>query len=239
MTIGRCVARDRSRRSRRRRTPCGRARAAGRSGTRCRPCRSRRSAAPAAVGRRRPPTACRARCSCDVVHPCRRRAGSRAAARRRRTRRGPAGPWSCDLMCHSISGSPSALATSWASTVLPVPGSPLTSSGRCSVTAALTATRQILGGDVAVGAVETHGSTPSRRPLVGGRRRVVQPLAAGRTRGGWRGTFRPGRRLEVENARRILPGGGGAPYGPAAGHRIGFAQALRDALDSDNLQSVV
>ena len=31
-------------------------------------------------------------------------------------------------------------ATSCASTVLPVPGSPLTSSGRCSVTAALTAT---------------------------------------------------------------------------------------------------
>ena len=45
-----------------------------------------------------------------------------------------------DLMCHSISGAPSAAAISWASTVLPVPGSPLTSSGRRSVTAALTAT---------------------------------------------------------------------------------------------------
>src|SRR5580658_3754142 len=43
-------------------------------------------------------------------------------------------------MCHSINGWPSAAATSCASTVLPVPGSPLTSSGRCSVTDALTAT---------------------------------------------------------------------------------------------------
>jgi hypothetical protein len=45
-----------------------------------------------------------------------------------------------DLMCHSISGAPSALAISSASTVLPVPGSPLTSSGRSSVIAAFTAT---------------------------------------------------------------------------------------------------
>jgi hypothetical protein len=44
-----------------------------------------------------------------------------------------------DLMCHSISGAPSALAISIASTVLPVPGSPLTSSGRSSAIAALTA----------------------------------------------------------------------------------------------------
>jgi hypothetical protein len=36
-------------------------------------------------------------------------------------------------------GMPSALATSSASMVLPVPGSPLISSGRCSVMAALTA----------------------------------------------------------------------------------------------------
>jgi hypothetical protein len=43
-------------------------------------------------------------------------------------------------MCHSISGAPIAFATSMASTVLPVPGSPFTKSGRCSVMAALTAT---------------------------------------------------------------------------------------------------
>ena len=41
--------------------------------------------------------------------------------------------------CHCSSGRPSALATSSASSVLPVPGSPLTSSGRVSVMAALTA----------------------------------------------------------------------------------------------------
>ena len=40
----------------------------------------------------------------------------------------------------SISGAPTALAISWASTVLPVPGSPLTSKGRRRCTAALTAT---------------------------------------------------------------------------------------------------
>jgi hypothetical protein len=45
-----------------------------------------------------------------------------------------------DLMCHSINGAPTPLAISSASTVLPVPGSPLTSSGRSSVMAALTAT---------------------------------------------------------------------------------------------------
>ena len=44
-----------------------------------------------------------------------------------------------DLMCHSYSGRPSARAISWASCVLPVPGSPLMSSGRASVIAALTA----------------------------------------------------------------------------------------------------
>src|ERR1700712_392124 len=45
-----------------------------------------------------------------------------------------------DLTCHSISGRPSAPATSCASTVLPVPGSPFTNNGRSSVTAAFTAT---------------------------------------------------------------------------------------------------
>src|SRR5882724_11083925 len=45
-----------------------------------------------------------------------------------------------DLTCHSISGALRLLAISSASTVLPVPGSPLTSKGRSSVIAALTAT---------------------------------------------------------------------------------------------------
>jgi hypothetical protein len=44
-----------------------------------------------------------------------------------------------DLMCHCMSGMPRAAATSSASIVLPVPGSPLTRSGRLSVAAALTA----------------------------------------------------------------------------------------------------
>ena len=44
-----------------------------------------------------------------------------------------------DLMCHSYSGRSSALAISAASCVLPVPGSPLMSSGLPSVTAAFTA----------------------------------------------------------------------------------------------------
>ena len=43
------------------------------------------------------------------------------------------------LMCHCSSGMPIALATSSASIVLPVPGSPFTSSGRFSVIAAFTA----------------------------------------------------------------------------------------------------
>ena len=47
-----------------------------------------------------------------------------------------------DLICHSISSQPSALATSTASTVLPVPGSPLIKSGRSNWIAALTATRR-------------------------------------------------------------------------------------------------
>jgi hypothetical protein len=45
-------------------------------------------------------------------------------------------------MCHSMIGAFSALATSCASTVLPVPGSPLISSGRCNAMAAFTATRR-------------------------------------------------------------------------------------------------
>ena len=44
-----------------------------------------------------------------------------------------------DLMCHCSKGKPSDCATSSANMVLPVPGSPLTSSGRFSVMAALTA----------------------------------------------------------------------------------------------------
>jgi hypothetical protein len=45
-----------------------------------------------------------------------------------------------DLMCQVSSGAPTLLAISSASTVLPVPGSPFTSSGRSSTMAALTAT---------------------------------------------------------------------------------------------------
>src|SRR3982075_2998951 len=44
-----------------------------------------------------------------------------------------------DLMCQVRSGAPSALATSSASTVLPVPGSPFISSGRSSTIEALSA----------------------------------------------------------------------------------------------------
>jgi len=60
-----------------------------------------------------------------------------------------------DLMCHSISGTPSERATSAASTDLPVPGSPLMSSGRCSVMAALTATFK--------SSVATYVFVPSKR----------------------------------------------------------------------------
>src|SRR5579872_5130588 len=45
-----------------------------------------------------------------------------------------------DLICHSINSTPNACATSCASTVLPVPGSPFTNNGRCNVTDAFTAT---------------------------------------------------------------------------------------------------
>src|SRR5215472_16539365 len=58
-------------------------------------------------------------------------------------------------MCHSRSGTPSAFATSTASMVLPVPGSPLTRSGRCSVIAALTASVR--------SSVETYASEPLNR----------------------------------------------------------------------------
>src|SRR5438552_10331090 len=60
-----------------------------------------------------------------------------------------------DLMCHCTSGLPRLRATSSASSVLPVPGSPLTSSGRSSVTAALTAS--IRSG------VAMYVSVPSKR----------------------------------------------------------------------------
>ena len=52
-----------------------------------------------------------------------------------------------DLMCQVNSGAPIAFATSSASTVLPVPGSPLISSGRSSTIEALTA---ILRSSVAI-----------------------------------------------------------------------------------------
>src|SRR5260221_5479966 len=60
-----------------------------------------------------------------------------------------------DLMCHSSSGSPTAFATSTASMVLPVPGSPFTSSGRLSVIAALTASVR--------SSVDTYASGPLNR----------------------------------------------------------------------------
>src|SRR6266850_7876486 len=60
-----------------------------------------------------------------------------------------------DLMCHSRIGTPIDLATSSASIVLPVPGSPFTSSGRCSVIAALTASVR--------SSVETYDGEPLKR----------------------------------------------------------------------------
>ena len=60
--------RDQLAASRRRRTPCGRARAAGRSGTRCRPCRFRRSAAPGCSRLERLPQPALDDVVADVVH---------------------------------------------------------------------------------------------------------------------------------------------------------------------------
>src|SRR5215469_12018600 len=75
-----------------------------------------------------------------------------------------------DLMCHSISSRPRACATSCASTVLPVPGSPFTSSGRCNVTAALTATsrsRDAMYRSVLLKEALTLGSLCIRRRVSG------------------------------------------------------------------------
>src|SRR5579863_1454512 len=60
-----------------------------------------------------------------------------------------------DLICHCNSGMPSAAATSSASIVLPVPGSPLISNGRFSVIAALTASLR--------SSVATYCDEPSKR----------------------------------------------------------------------------
>src|SRR6201747_309383 len=60
-----------------------------------------------------------------------------------------------DLMCHCSSGMPRAAATSSASMVLPVPGSPLMSRGRCRVIAALTASLR--------SSVATYCDEPSKR----------------------------------------------------------------------------
>ena len=84
---------DRLRASRRRRTPCGRVRAAGRWGIRCRPCRSRRSAGPTGCSHSKASHSMPARCSWRCPGRAGRRAASRAGARRRRIRRGPAAPW--------------------------------------------------------------------------------------------------------------------------------------------------
>src|SRR6185369_8467429 len=74
-------------------------------------------------------------------------------------------------MCHSSSGTPSAFATSIASIVLPVPGSPFTSSGRCSVIAALTASVR--------SSVETYSAEPVKRieRLSGKGRIIVEGIA--------------------------------------------------------------
>jgi hypothetical protein len=60
-----------------------------------------------------------------------------------------------DLMCHCSSGMSSAWATSSASMVLPVPGSPLTSKALQS-DGGVDGQHQVLGGDVILGALEFH-----------------------------------------------------------------------------------
>src|SRR6267143_1189036 len=139
-----------------------------------------------------------------------------------------------DLMCHSSSGSPRALATSMASMVLPVPGSPFTSSGRWSVIAALTArVRSSVDtyaseplnrisppwGRVAPHCIQSHGACIVSAAAV---RRRVRALGHGRYRrgafhrGAWRDQrprapragFQPGacgRDRGRRGARRFLP----------------------------------
>src|SRR2546426_9199236 len=100
-------------------------------------------------------------------------------------------------MCHSRIGTPSDLATSSASIVLPVPGSPFTSSGRCSVIAALTASVR--------SSVETYDGEPLKRKITRqelaykssplGQRPALLPLAAQTSlRFPRRGDFPPGRK---------------------------------------------
>src|SRR5882724_4970518 len=100
-------------------------------------------------------------------------------------------------MCHSRIGTPSDLATSSASIVLPVPGSPFTSSGRCSVIAALTASVR--------SSVETYDGEPLKRKITRqelaykssplGQRRLAHPLPAQTSlRFPRRGDFPPGRK---------------------------------------------
>ena len=61
-----------------------------------------------------------------------------------------------DLTCHVSSGRPSASLTARASIVLPVPGSPFTSSGRSSAIAASTATLRSSVAHRRAGAFKTH-----------------------------------------------------------------------------------
>src|ERR1700704_1758535 len=83
-------------------------------------------------------------------------------------------------MCHSRIGTPSDLATSSASIVLPVPGSPFTSSGRCSVIAALTASVR--------SSVETYDGEPLKRMSTAGKnsRLINRHPLGGDRRGGIR-----------------------------------------------------
>src|SRR6267143_787500 len=137
-----------------------------------------------------------------------------------------------DLMCHSSSGSPTAFATSMASMVLPVPGSPFTNSGRWSVIAALTArVRSSVDtyaseplnrisppwGRVAPHCIQSHGACIVSAAAV---RRRVRALGHGRYR---RGAFHRGAwRDERPGAPRagFQPGACGRDRGRGAGARL-------------------
>src|SRR5262245_13372553 len=71
-------------------------------------------------------------------------------------------------MCHSRIGMPRVRATSTASIVLPVPGSPLTSSGRSSAIAALTASVR--------SSVETYDGEPVNLTTIS----IIAPLFRGK-----------------------------------------------------------
>src|ERR1700709_1377232 len=78
-------------------------------------------------------------------------------------------------MCQVRSGAPSALATSSASTVLPVPGSALISSGRSSTIEALTAIFRSSVGTRSL--VPVHSIEPFALLLLAARGRTLRPWA--------------------------------------------------------------